>query len=59
VGQIAGNLYGVTDSYYQAMLLTTSRGVVLVDVPPAIGHNLLRAIDDVLGPTARRARSHT
>ncbi|MEV8615071.1 MBL fold metallo-hydrolase [Amycolatopsis sp. NPDC051373] len=47
VGRIEGNLYWVTDSFYQAMFLTTSEGVVLVDAPPTIGHNLLRAIDDV------------
>ncbi|GHH82129.1 MBL fold metallo-hydrolase [Streptomyces sulfonofaciens] len=47
VGQIKGNLYWVTDAYYQAMFLTTREGVVLVDAPPTIGHNLLRAIDDV------------
>jgi hypothetical protein len=32
----------VTDSVYQAMFLTTREGVVLVDAPPTIGHNLLR-----------------
>ncbi len=32
-GQINGNLYWVTDSFYQAMLLTTRDGVVLVDAP--------------------------
>ena len=53
VGQIAGNLYWVTDSYYQAMFLTTRRGVVLVDAPPTIGHNLLRAIDDVTRANGR------
>ncbi|TDD44990.1 MBL fold metallo-hydrolase [Nonomuraea terrae] len=47
VGRVRGNLYWVTDAYYQAMLLTTTEGVVLVDAPPTIGHNLLRAIDDV------------
>ncbi|WP_200216061.1 MBL fold metallo-hydrolase [Micromonospora coerulea] len=47
VGRIRGNLYWVTDAYYQAMFLTTTEGVVLVDAPPTIGHNLLRAIDDV------------
>jgi len=40
VGQIDGNLYWVTDSVYQAMFLTTREGVVLVDAPPTIGHNL-------------------
>ncbi|MFD1277795.1 hypothetical protein ACFQ51_55150 [Streptomyces kaempferi] len=51
VGRIDGNLYWVTDSYYQAMFLTTTRGVVLVDAPPTIGHNLLRAIDDITRTT--------
>ena len=47
VDRIKGNLYWVTDSFYQAMFLTTRDGVVLVDAPPTIGHNLQRAIDDV------------
>jgi glyoxylase-like metal-dependent hydrolase (beta-lactamase superfamily II) len=47
VGKIQRNLYWVTDGYYQAMFLTTPEGVVLVDAPPTIGHNLLRAIDEV------------
>ncbi|MFB6720846.1 MBL fold metallo-hydrolase [Kribbella sp. NPDC056345] len=47
VGQIKGNLYWVTDSFYQSMFLTTRTGVVLVDAPPTIGHNLQRAIDEV------------
>lgn len=47
VGHIKGNLYWVTDSYYQAMFLTTRDGVVLVDAPPTTGHNLLRAIQEV------------
>jgi glyoxylase-like metal-dependent hydrolase (beta-lactamase superfamily II) len=56
VGQIAANLYWVTDSYYQAMFLSTPRGVVLVDAPPTIGHNLLRAIDDVTRANGRPSR---
>ncbi|MEU6657514.1 MBL fold metallo-hydrolase [Streptomyces sp. NPDC046821] len=47
VGPITRNLYWVTDSYYQAMFLTTREGVVLVDAPPTIGHSLLRAIEQV------------
>jgi glyoxylase-like metal-dependent hydrolase (beta-lactamase superfamily II) len=47
VGPIRDNLYWVTDGFYQAMFLATTRGVVLVDAPPTIGHNLLRAITDV------------
>jgi len=46
-GRIGGNLYWVTDGFYQAMFLTTTDGVVLVDAPPTIGRNLLRAIADV------------
>jgi glyoxylase-like metal-dependent hydrolase (beta-lactamase superfamily II) len=47
VGRITDTLYWVTDSFYQAMFLTTRDGVVLVDAPPTIGHNLLRAIEAV------------
>jgi glyoxylase-like metal-dependent hydrolase (beta-lactamase superfamily II) len=51
VGQISDNLYWVTDGFYQSMFLATTRGVVLVDAPPTIGHNLLRAIADVTSST--------
>ena len=47
VGQIDANLYWVTDGFYQAMFLTTRDGVVVVDAPPTIGQNLLRAIASV------------
>ncbi|MER5796417.1 MBL fold metallo-hydrolase [Streptomyces sp. NPDC001980] len=53
VGRIKGNLYWVTDAYYQAMFLSTRHGVVLVDAPPTIGTNLLRAIEDVTGANGR------
>jgi glyoxylase-like metal-dependent hydrolase (beta-lactamase superfamily II) len=56
VGQIEGNLYWVTDSYYQAMFLTTRDGVVLVDAPPTIGHNLLRAIQEVTRANGRPSK---
>jgi glyoxylase-like metal-dependent hydrolase (beta-lactamase superfamily II) len=56
VGRISGNLYWVTDSFYQAMFLTTREGVVLVDAPPTIGHNLLRAIQDVTDTTGTTNR---
>ncbi|WP_055530552.1 MBL fold metallo-hydrolase [Streptomyces graminilatus] len=52
-GRIKGNLYWVTDSFYQAMFLTTRDGVVLVDAPPTIGHNLLRAIQEVTRANGR------
>jgi glyoxylase-like metal-dependent hydrolase (beta-lactamase superfamily II) len=53
VGQIKGDLYWVTDSVYIAMFLTTPDGVVLVDAPPTIGHNLLRAISAVTQANGR------
>jgi glyoxylase-like metal-dependent hydrolase (beta-lactamase superfamily II) len=56
VGRIDGNLYWVTDGNYQAMFLSTREGVVLVDAPPTIGHNLLRAIDDVTRANGRPAK---
>jgi glyoxylase-like metal-dependent hydrolase (beta-lactamase superfamily II) len=56
VSRIDGNLYWVTDSFYQAMFLTTRKGVVLVDAPPTIGHNLLRAIDDVTRDSGRPSK---
>ena len=53
VGQIKGDLYWVTDSFYTAMFLTTRHGVVLVDAPPTLGHNLLRAIAAVTQANGR------
>ena len=51
VGNIHDNLYWVTDGFYQSMFLAAARGVVAVDAPPTIGHNLLRAIDQVTAQT--------
>ena len=56
VGRISGDLYWVTDGFYQAMFFTTARGVVLVDAPPTIGHNLQRAIDDVTAANGRPSK---
>jgi glyoxylase-like metal-dependent hydrolase (beta-lactamase superfamily II) len=56
VGQIQGDLYWVTDSVYQAMFLTTKDGVVIVDAPPTIGHNLLRAIGEVTRANGRPSK---
>ncbi len=47
VQEIAERTYWVTDGVYQMMFLTTAAGVVAVDAPPTIGHNILRAISDV------------
>ena len=53
VGRIKGDLHWVTDGFYQAMFLTTPEGVVLVDAPPTIGHNLLRAIAETTQANGR------
>jgi len=50
VGRIKRNLYWVTDGTYVSAFLTTRDGVVLLDAPPSIGHNIQRAIDDVTRP---------
>ena len=47
VGQIERNLYWVTDGVYQCGFLTTSDGVILLDAPATIGHNIQRAIDEI------------
>jgi glyoxylase-like metal-dependent hydrolase (beta-lactamase superfamily II) len=56
VGRIGGALHWVTDGTYQAMFLATREGVVLVDAPPTLGHNLQRAIQDVTGPLGLPSR---
>ena len=47
VGQVERNLYWVTDGVYMAAFLTTPEGIVLLDAPPTIGHNIQRAIDEI------------
>jgi glyoxylase-like metal-dependent hydrolase (beta-lactamase superfamily II) len=47
VGCVERNLYWVTDGTYQSAFLTTPDGVVLLDAPPTIGHNLQRAVDEI------------
>ena len=47
VGRVERNLYYVTDGTYQCAFLTTSDGVVVLDAPPTLGHNIQRAIDEI------------
>jgi glyoxylase-like metal-dependent hydrolase (beta-lactamase superfamily II) len=47
VGRVEKNLYWVTDGVYQSAFLTTKDGVVLLDAPPTIGHNIQRAVDEI------------
>jgi glyoxylase-like metal-dependent hydrolase (beta-lactamase superfamily II) len=51
VGQVERNLYYVTDGTYNSAFLTTTDGVVLLDAPPTIGHNIQRAVDEVAAAT--------
>jgi glyoxylase-like metal-dependent hydrolase (beta-lactamase superfamily II) len=47
VGRVERNLYWITDGTYQSAFLTTADGVVLLDAPPTIGHNIKRAVDEI------------
>src|SRR6476619_6238265 len=47
VERVERNLYAVTDGTYQSAFLTTRDGVVLLDAPPSIGHNIRRAVDEI------------
>jgi glyoxylase-like metal-dependent hydrolase (beta-lactamase superfamily II) len=47
VGRVEQNLYWITDGTYQSAFLTTKDGVVLLDAPPTIGHNIQRAVDEI------------
>jgi len=42
-----GGVYMVTEGTYQAMIVVSDQGVILVDAPPNIGANLLKAVNDV------------
>src|SRR5947209_17541590 len=50
VGRVERNLYWVTDGSYQS----TSDGVVLLDAPPAIGHNIQRVVDEIASANGAR-----
>ena len=47
VGRVERNLYWISDGTYQSAFLTTKDGVVLLDAPPTIGHNIQRAVDEI------------
>jgi glyoxylase-like metal-dependent hydrolase (beta-lactamase superfamily II) len=47
VEEISGGLYWVTEGAYQGMFLVTGEGVIVVDAPPSIGQNYLKAIEEV------------
>jgi glyoxylase-like metal-dependent hydrolase (beta-lactamase superfamily II) len=47
VEEISAGLYWVTEGAYQGMFLVTGEGVIVVDAPPSIGQNYLKAIEEV------------
>jgi glyoxylase-like metal-dependent hydrolase (beta-lactamase superfamily II) len=60
VEEIRDGLYWVTEGAYQIIFLTTGEGVIVVDAPPTIGQNILKAIGDVTSePITHIIYSHT
>lgn len=56
---LGGGLYYLTEGVYQMMFLTTGQGVIAVDAPPTIGHNILRAMREVTSePVTHVVYSH-
>lgn len=47
VDEINDGIYWVTNGAYQSMFMTTGSGIIVVDAPPSIGPNILRAIKSV------------
>src|SRR4029078_4052366 len=47
VGRVERNLYWITGGTYHSAFVTPWEGVVLLDAPPTIGHNIQRAIDEI------------
>ena len=47
VEEISDGLYWVTEGAYQGMFLVTGEGVIVVDAPPSIGENYLKAIEEI------------
>ena len=45
--EIADGVFWISDGTYQTMFVVTDEGVIAVDAPPTLGHNILRAIDRV------------
>jgi glyoxylase-like metal-dependent hydrolase (beta-lactamase superfamily II) len=59
VQEIADRVFWLTDGIYQMIFITTAEGVVAVDAPPTIGHNIPRAIATVTkSPVTHAVYSH-
>jgi glyoxylase-like metal-dependent hydrolase (beta-lactamase superfamily II) len=46
VEEVKDGLYWVTSGWYDCMFIRTGAGVVVMDAPPALGENLLAAIEE-------------
>ena len=47
VEDFGGGVYMVTEGAYQAMIVVSDVGAILIDAPPSIGAGLLKAVNDV------------
>lgn len=47
VQQIGRGLYWVSDGFYQMLFVVSTAGVIVLDAPPTLGQNILRAIASV------------
>ncbi|WP_350277877.1 MBL fold metallo-hydrolase [Kribbella sp. HUAS MG21] len=45
--EIADGIFWLSDGSYRSIFVVTGDGVIAVDAPPTLGHNILRAIDRV------------
>jgi glyoxylase-like metal-dependent hydrolase (beta-lactamase superfamily II) len=45
--ELADGIFWIGDGSYQTMFVRTDEGVIAVDAPPTLGHDILRAIDRV------------
>ncbi|SCF11179.1 Glyoxylase, beta-lactamase superfamily II [Micromonospora purpureochromogenes] len=45
--EIADGVFWLSEGMYQMMFVVTDEGVIAVDAPPTLGHNILRAIGSV------------
>src|ERR1700712_1839218 len=46
VEEIKDGVYWVTSGWYDCMFIRTGSGVIVMDAPPALGENLLSAIEE-------------
>ncbi|MFF5077833.1 MBL fold metallo-hydrolase [Actinoplanes sp. NPDC000266] len=57
--EIADGVFWLTEGSYQSMFVVTGEGVIAVDAPPTLGHNILRAIGRVTSkPVTHVVYSH-